>query len=487
MTMDPYSTCPCGSGKKTKWCCAAFHPQIEKALALAGGEQADAGLRLLDKLLAENANPPFVRTTRAQILAIDEQFSEAAAEIEATISDFPDYAWAREVRGDLHMIGGEVGPAIDRYKQAIARFSEQAVDQLSRTWTKLGLAQNDLGRPLAAWAAWRRASRIKPSDTMPLAEINQRIRDNPVLPNPVRHGLALRRPDALDLFNEDRQFKWDEALARESSGCLENLALLFDGLTQDDPSNQAAWYNLALACAWSGDNTRAIDAISRFVDLEDDFETAADAWDLCELLRLGADVVSLSDFVQCSVTYDVAEMQAIMQSLQNTRRIRVIAIKDNPLGMIWLDRAVEESHSPVPLLGGPPQALGWIVPDGDTRLHLSTRTPELLERMRRDLDVHFAGRARPTRMGEMWVPPESHFANIELLHASATPTDSEKTSREMALQSFFEGTWLREPLRALGGVSPIDAAAPPRDLGRGILHRRPRLPAGPGGRGNDSA
>src|SRR5947208_444463 len=31
MPLDPYSTCPCGSGKKFKWCCAPYFPTVEKA------------------------------------------------------------------------------------------------------------------------------------------------------------------------------------------------------------------------------------------------------------------------------------------------------------------------------------------------------------------------------------------------------------------------------------------------------------------------
>ena len=33
MSRDPYAPCPCGSGKKFKWCCQPFYAEVKKALA----------------------------------------------------------------------------------------------------------------------------------------------------------------------------------------------------------------------------------------------------------------------------------------------------------------------------------------------------------------------------------------------------------------------------------------------------------------------
>ena len=34
MQNDPYSPCPCGSGKKFKWCCQPIDEQIAKVYAM---------------------------------------------------------------------------------------------------------------------------------------------------------------------------------------------------------------------------------------------------------------------------------------------------------------------------------------------------------------------------------------------------------------------------------------------------------------------
>ena len=45
MPLDPYVSCPCGSGKKFKWCCAPYYPQVEKAFELERTGQHEAALQ----------------------------------------------------------------------------------------------------------------------------------------------------------------------------------------------------------------------------------------------------------------------------------------------------------------------------------------------------------------------------------------------------------------------------------------------------------
>ena len=56
MTNDPYSPCPCGSGKKFKWCCQPIHAQIAKVYALDEEGQHEAALRAMDAVVAEHAD-----------------------------------------------------------------------------------------------------------------------------------------------------------------------------------------------------------------------------------------------------------------------------------------------------------------------------------------------------------------------------------------------------------------------------------------------
>ena len=45
---NPYDNCPCGSGKKFKWCCAAYWDKIEQGLDLYQKGQVESSLRVLE-------------------------------------------------------------------------------------------------------------------------------------------------------------------------------------------------------------------------------------------------------------------------------------------------------------------------------------------------------------------------------------------------------------------------------------------------------
>ena len=51
MSLDPYARCPCGSGKKLKFCCADLAGDIEKIHHMITGEQPHAALRHVEQAL----------------------------------------------------------------------------------------------------------------------------------------------------------------------------------------------------------------------------------------------------------------------------------------------------------------------------------------------------------------------------------------------------------------------------------------------------
>ena len=52
MAVDPYAMCPCGSGKKLKFCCSDLVGEIEKIHRMIEGEQPRAALRHVEQTLA---------------------------------------------------------------------------------------------------------------------------------------------------------------------------------------------------------------------------------------------------------------------------------------------------------------------------------------------------------------------------------------------------------------------------------------------------
>ena len=177
-----------------------------------------------------------------------------------------------------------------------------------------------------------------------------------MLPNQARHGLSFKAPDELAVFNDERRQKWDAAMAKVSDWQLDDAVMLFEYLARDDTYDEAAWYNLGLAYAWSGENAKAIEAFDHYVQHESDFNTAADAWDVCEVLRLGVGAEEYSDHLFHIAIYETPDVQAALERLKDCGNILVTMRQESgPPVLRWMDRDIPPDDAPIPLFGRAPR------------------------------------------------------------------------------------------------------------------------------------
>src|SRR5262249_10320900 len=82
MALDPYDPCPCGSGKKFKWCCQPIYAQIDKAFQLDADNQHEMALRTMEQACAEHPTNPEVWGRKAQMLYQMDKVEEAENALE---------------------------------------------------------------------------------------------------------------------------------------------------------------------------------------------------------------------------------------------------------------------------------------------------------------------------------------------------------------------------------------------------------------------
>ena len=88
--MDVYALCPCGSGKKVKFCCQAVMGEMDKVARLHETKQSAQALSVLEKLSEIHPDAPIVAITRAQLLMEERRFDEAATTMRDFLKDNPD-------------------------------------------------------------------------------------------------------------------------------------------------------------------------------------------------------------------------------------------------------------------------------------------------------------------------------------------------------------------------------------------------------------
>lgn len=463
MKNDPYALCPCGSGNKLKWCvCKNSLPQLEQAITMIRNNQQDSSLALLDRLINDESHPlPFriyATTVKSQALDVFGRHEDAFKLAEETTKKYADSGIAYEVFGDFFFSRQGYADALDIYEEALARFAPAATEQICRTLLKLGTCHNFQGRPLAAWAMWRQALRINPAFKPAAESIEEFIHQNRLLPNQARHGLSLKSADEFTMFDEEVGERWEKATQDGDQLHIDDLVMGFADLTAKAPTNASAWYNLGLACAWGGLNARAIEAFTKYVELEKDPDAAADAWDLAEVLRLGAGAEDLSDTRLYAAQYEITDPQSFSDRLQQSKYVVVVSAGEGERSLHWMDKEVSPPDSNIPILGGPPKQLAQFNMYGPV-LELVSVTAENLAHARRTFEQTIGDSVRFDSVVERPGNPSTLDSEPFLVFDPQKISPEEKNARILeSIRSYFEETWIHRPLRSLDGLSPIDAA-----------------------------
>src|SRR5262249_13505668 len=299
MALDAYASCPCGSGKKFKWCCQPIHVDIDRAYRQDAEGQHEAALKIMDQLVAAHPANPEAWGRRAHLLYQNGQVEEAEKSIEKAFEGNPNYPFGLFLRGMFRYHEGEIGGANLLFRRAAEAYDPEARDALAQVYGTIADCELKLNRPVAAKAAMQIALRSYPADEELRKGYEQVFGPESNFPETARRDYSFRSP-APGVSGERRQ-AWDQALTAPTTGRLSDAARAFDELTGADEQDAAAWYNLGIARAWLGENAAAVQALDRYVALEADDGKAGAAWTLAEVLRCGHGMEDESDYRQYSV------------------------------------------------------------------------------------------------------------------------------------------------------------------------------------------
>jgi tetratricopeptide (TPR) repeat protein len=463
MDQNPYSPCPCGSGKQFKWCCQPIHRQIARAYQAEEEGQHDTALQLMDDIVRQNPRNPEAHGRKAELLLQNEKPEEAEQALERAFEINPNYAFGHFLKARFRLYEGEIAGALILLRKAADLYSPEAHEILAMIEVEIFDCEMKLNHPIAAHAAAELALKHNPSDENLRKGVTDVFGpDNRNLPR-----VAWQRYEykpLADTASAERKASWQQALAAAGTGKLAHAEQAFARLVSDDENDAAAWYNLGLTRAWLGRNADALEPLDRYVGLEPSESAAAQAWALAEVLRVGQGMEDLADYIEHSHNAPLRDPQAFMNGL-------------NALGRAQLLAGVQVSEDQGMLTGvvldPPPPAL---TPELEARqsphvgaylvvlqnlVRMWNTNKETLDRAFANLQKHTGaalGQSAPLRG-----PAKFHDILSEaLIFPRNAMTEPEVARRlEEGVEQFFEGVWLHRPLKALGGIPPIDAASHP--------------------------
>ncbi len=322
MSADIYGPCPCGSGKKFKFCCHPIADEMERIERLIDSNQPRVALQQLEVLETKRPNNAWVANTRGMLL-LDLNESPAARDIlKQALETHPDNELSIVLYA-VAMLHSE-GPV--QAKRAIHRAFQKSAKKLpglvSDLATTLAAVHAQAGHMMAVREHLALALRLAPEERrqdlfVQLLEIDGADE----IAYPIRGSHQLPSISAAD----DLQKEIRKGQKYAAVGCWSIAADVFLALAKDSPERAEYWHAAGLCRAWDGDETSAAESLHRAAHNYSDLGIAVE----CETLAQILDAKTTTDVVEeCVYRGQVSSVSRLLTVLGGQPRIERIKVPE---------------------------------------------------------------------------------------------------------------------------------------------------------------
>jgi len=473
--MDSYALCPCGSGKKVKFCCQAILPEMGKIERLQQNNQPRMALQLIDKLLKEHKENAWLNNQRAMALIGDDRYEEARDWLVAFLRKFPDQPLSN---GLLALAMTELEP-ISQCKKVIHRAFLKSIAAEPHIVAILAgkLVDHFLssGQDMAARQHMAVVLRLEREEErqrtlMAMLELDA----DTSIPYPLRGAQPL--PQYQPAEAQAAQFKKAQRL--HVHACFSEAADILDQIVQQDENSPQLWHTIGLMRAWDGDEARAATALHRAAQLYPEFDQAVDVETIAQLLdrRQPENMIAVR-----ARAYEVDSLARLMTRLDNEDRLSRVAMTEQTLGAgvsggyDILDRPLPSDRELAELtIETLPRTIGQITlfdrqEDGTSAIaHVNALEGDRLQESSRIFEAA-AGELAKAKVEEKseqepdqdvlaWYSRDELAISESGFFPPKTPSRLRNTLRRAFVDLCSEETWLKTKTVALGGLTPEEAA-----------------------------
>ncbi len=324
MAQDVYQPCPCGSGKKLKFCCLDVADEMVRALRLHETNQPRIALQTIDKLRSEYPDAPWVYVGHASILLSEKRPQEAQPILAELLTRHPEHQFgiALSATAALGADGYDSSKvALYRAFQRCARSFPHVVSGLA-----MGIASLMMSRRRFLSCRQHLALSMRLAPDKDKEEIFSRLLE---FDNNGQIPYLLRSTHQLHEYAGDEEVAKQarQAMVLASAGCFESAARLYLRLTEQVPDSWILWQNAGLCRAWAGDDTSAAEALRQAVNHQEELEIAVELETLAQLLEMGAGKNAVK--VDCW-EYQLKSVSKVLTVLGDQDRFVAVDLNINP-------------------------------------------------------------------------------------------------------------------------------------------------------------
>jgi tetratricopeptide (TPR) repeat protein len=281
MTIDPYSPCPGGTGKKIKFCCSDLVHELDKLQRMIDGDQRVAGLDYVTKLDEKYPGRACLLSARATLEAMLGNREQSAATLASFREKHPENPIALAELAVLQATGEKPTDAIQSLEKALELSGEEMVQPLYEALGAVARSLAEAGHFVPALALlWFQVNISRGEDKQAIQQWAS-LDGDPAIP------LLLK--DQSDLASAPPGSPWkyefDIACERGMRGHWRAAADKFAALIPIAGQSPALWQNLARLRSRLGDYAGAVEALRKYAALDVPLDDAVEAEALAMILE----------------------------------------------------------------------------------------------------------------------------------------------------------------------------------------------------------
>jgi hypothetical protein len=317
MAIDPYALCPCGSGKKLKFCCSDVVGEIDKIHRMIEGDQPRAALRHAEQTLATHANRPSLLDLKASLELSLGELDAAQQTVKQFVAAHPDSPTANACQALLQADTQQARAAAASLQKALSLVERDMPQRVFEAIGAVGGALLSEGHVVAAQAhLWLHAA-IAPKDDTRAYQALVGLNHYSGLPLLLRDQLRFRpwpdnvpwRDEAEQASHLSEQGKWQQAVA------------IIDRLGQRYGADPTLVFNRALLGGWLVDDRALVAGLHAYAQLDVPLDDAVEAEAIAQLLDPD---LKEQQFDTVKHTYTINDLDNLVSRLAVDHRVQQI-------------------------------------------------------------------------------------------------------------------------------------------------------------------
>lgn len=313
MTVDQYAICPCGNGKKIKFCkCKDSLPELDRITTMLDGGQIVPALDRINRVLEEHPDAAWALAIKGRILLNLQEYTSLAENAERFVRLQPTNPLALTQRAASQVFREQIIEATESVLEALSESNRQVDSFVLEIVSVLAFALANSGKFLSARAYSTLALSAEGFDGgRTAAHVLQELNSSPA----VNHLLKALPPNRPRPERAEWAERFDEALGLLRSNRIALAETKFASLARAYPGEPAILSGLLSCAIWSANDQAQADCLEKLSRCEQlDLITRSKMLATSYLVetkssKLAVELVSLSAEVQ-----DISQAEIALQA-----------------------------------------------------------------------------------------------------------------------------------------------------------------------------